>query len=65
MRRYVRSMIKNHLNKAPELNGGVRPSGRGTATFTTKKADKVPSLDRSALSPGLAAALDAFTGVEE
>jgi hypothetical protein len=62
VRRYVRSMIKNHLNKAPELNGGIR---KGTLNNTiVAKKQKGPTLDRGALTPGLTAALDAFTGAK-
>lgn len=59
IRRYVRSMIKNHLNKALELNGGVRKS---TAAAAQPKKETGPALDKSALTSGLSGALDAFMG---
>lgn len=61
VRKYVRSMIKNHLNKAPELNGGVRKSSAGGAVFRiTQKQATGPALDKSVLPKGL---LDAYYDV--
>lgn len=60
IRKYVRSMVKNHLNKASELNGGAY-------TPSSKKAtpkEESPSLDRDSLTSGLSTALDMFMGVE-
>jgi len=63
VRRYVRSMIKNHLNKAVELNGGTRKSSAGGAVFKiTQKPLTGPPLDKSVLPKGLLQAYYEVTG---
>ena len=56
VRKYVRSMVKNHMNKAKELNGG----SYSPVAKKVEVEDKGPALDRSVLSPELTTALDKY-----
>jgi hypothetical protein len=59
VRKYVRSMIKNHLNKAKELNGGQYSPKTGKQKIVEKISHP---LDKTQLTPGLSNAFDKYMG---